>query len=348
MSTSRATVSLHERGELLAAIPHLLGFYPDNSLIAVTVGNLQKHPTVQMILRTDIPHPDDATQLAEHVTEVAVHRGAEAVVLVIADSRSGKAQAATPVSPNHEAPTPVPHRATVNAVRAALKSARIQVGHATWIREFRKGTSWQCYDIPEYCGTLPDPTESPVAVAMAVSGSMTHASKADLENSLTSSEPGEGVISGINQTSNELGSPQQGWQAILAAIQATAQGKTLDDRQIGRLLVVLTDHRIRDRALSKAVSDDAQAAMALWTTLVRNAPPSHLADPAALLAFYSYLHGDGVMTNAALSRIAHSSDPDHTLGDLLTQAVHSAVPPETMAMLAQEAAEGAHWLLDDM
>ena len=97
--------------------------------------------------------------------------------------------------------------------------------------------------------------------------------------------------------------------------------------------------RVRDRALTLALGEDAPAAEQLWTECTRRAPAPLDAAPATLLAVGAWLRGDGAMANVALER-ALDSRPTYTLARLLADGLAACLPPaELRAMLASVTAD---------
>jgi hypothetical protein len=116
-------------------------------------------------------------------------------------------------------------------------------------------------------------------------------------------------------------------------------GGPLSDRDVARVLWALADIRVRDRALTLAVGDDAPAAEILWTECTRRGPAPLDAAPATLLAVSAWLRGDGAMANVALER-ALDSRPTYSFAQLLAQGLTACLPPAQLReMIAATAAE---------
>ena len=67
---------------------------------------------------------------------------------------------------------------------------------------------------------------------------------------------------------------------------------------------------------------------------------SERAEPASLLAFYTYLRGDGVLTGIALEQ-AEKADPGHRLTVLLRESLQSGLPPRHLLKACTRAADRA-------
>ena len=53
---------LREPGELVAAVPHLLGFVPTDSLVLAAVHDDDGRPRLGAVVRVDLPPPEHAAQ----------------------------------------------------------------------------------------------------------------------------------------------------------------------------------------------------------------------------------------------------------------------------------------------
>ncbi|MDR7303141.1 DUF4192 domain-containing protein [Haloactinomyces albus] len=361
-----STVKLTDPGDVLAAIPHLLGFHPVDSLVVITVHAVPGSVRLGMSVRVDVPSPQDRHQLAEHLVKGPLSRhGADAVILAIVGgsgdpdtgSLDGDHGSAAPAAhrygtgSNHRK---FPHSELVGTLRDVLADAELPVVQAVWTAGIERGNSWHCYD-EHRSGVIADPTSSSLAAAMAAAGSVTFASREELAD-LVASEPADSIArraarldAAYEDTEQERASAEcahHDLECVLAAIRRTAEGAALTEDDLVRVLLALSDNRIRDVALSTALTEWAGAAEQLWLTLVRKAPPPEMAEVAALLAFSAYLRGDGALAGVALEKI-EASRPEHRLGVLLRQALEAGIPPSEVAIIAKDAAEDARTLLEE-
>ena len=103
-------------------------------------------------------------------------------------------------------------------------------------------------------------------------------------------------------------------------------GVALSDRDAARLLVAVEAVPTRDEALLRITTDNATSSRALWTDLTRRAPDEVRTPAATLLAFSSWLSGDGANAWVALDQIPPENQ-GYRLAALLSQALEQAVPP---------------------
>ena len=102
----RSNVVLRSPAEFAAAIPALLGFSPEDSLVAVFLGEGQ----VIVTMRVDLP--EDLAEIAGHVAETGRRVGADEAVLAVCCPTTGDG---------------LPHRAGVDRLIAVLEDAGIAV-----------------------------------------------------------------------------------------------------------------------------------------------------------------------------------------------------------------------------
>jgi hypothetical protein len=106
---------------------------------------------------------------------------------------------------------------------------------------------------------------------------------------------------------------------------------TLDHDQAAQLIVACNDRGFREVVATRLADDpDDDALAALLRDLARLAQPPLDAGICSLLALAAYLGGDGVVADASLCR-ALSSDADHSFALLLRAALDGQVHPRALA-----------------
>jgi hypothetical protein len=316
----RSTIRLGDPGELIAALPHLLGFQPSDSLVLVTRRGRGEPlgPTV----RADLPAAEEAEALVGHLADVLVRQQiASALAIVI----------------GREHP---PMRALVEALGVVLEGRGVELGHAYRAAAITAGAEWCCYGPDRCSGTLPDPGSSGLAAAGVLDGEVTFASRAELESLL---EPDPAAALRRRRAALDHGpgsaprSARAGLELLLGHIHgpgSEAARAPLEDGAIVALLAALREHRVRDAVLWP--EPHAEAAERLWLTLTRAAPIPERAEPACLLGLCAYLRGNGALANIALRAAAHAN-PDHHLTQLLRAATGHAIAPGEVGELLRAA-----------
>ncbi|MFJ5869113.1 DUF4192 domain-containing protein [Streptomyces parvus] len=119
-----------------------------------------------------------------------------------------------------------------------------------------------------------------------------------------------------------------------------------DDQLIGSdeaaaVILGLQDRETRDRAAAWMEGPEAQSALRLWRTLARRCVGpygEHAAAPLTLAGWVSWSTGDEPGARVALS-LALRADPDYTFAQLLHRACNEGLDPEALRRCLREAAD---------
>ncbi|GGM54660.1 hypothetical protein GCM10012275_27240 [Longimycelium tulufanense] len=299
-----------------------------------------------MCLRVDLPPPEHHQDLAEQLLKPTLTCRANAAMLLVVGGGSA------------DPPVDLPYRDLVAIVGREFATAGLPVIHSLWVASIRKGAHWCCYSEPDCAGVLPDPRSSAAAAATAAAGWVTFANRKELADQLAPDEDEvlahrAALLSEALETTEQDRALAGGAAArrdlavVHRALRSmTEHGPPLDDEEIVRLGLALSDFRVRDVCLGLTAGEHALAAERLWTTLVRALPAPERAEPAILLAFTAYLRGDGALATVALS-VADEARPGHHLARLMIRALQAGITPARMATLAQDAAAEARIRIEE-
>jgi hypothetical protein len=337
-------ITLIQPSELLASVPHLLGFHPTDSLVVV---GLQGSPeaTISVVLRSDLPPPSDVRALAEYLlVPLTQHGSTAAVMIVVGGIEDASAD-------------DLPHQELLARCESVLIAGGFPVVHQLWTPDTAGGRRWHCYDEFDCTGIMPDPATSKLAESAAETGMVTYDRREDIVATLEP-EPDEVLArrsTSLDQladraepdTSEPDDSTRTRLQVVQSAIDAVGvTAPTLSDDDVIQLSTALADHRIRDTCLDFDELPDIAAAERLWTALARATPAPERAEPACLLAFSAYARGDGVLAGIALAQ-AEAADPGHRLASLLRSALALGLPPRKIRIAGIRAATFARKALTD-
>ena len=357
-------IRLGDTGEVAAALPHLLGFRPSESVVLVGLRG-PGGSRVGLTVRADLPRLGAAPALARVLAGKVLSDEPQAVLLAVvseAPDVGGRRVSSGPSSESSSGssePWPalwpeLPHRDVVHELVLALDAHDVPVREALLVR----GGHWWDYDCPYACcepgaGTPVPGGASPLAAAAVAAGAVLAGDREELSARIA---PPEGpAAAAVAQAMAEAclqagrehaarlraGGPAAVTAAatdLLASAAAASRpgpapgGGRLTDARLAELLWALTVPDVRDRALGLALGDDAAAAEALWTECTRRAPAPLDGPPATLLAVSAWLRGDGATANVALER-ALAADPDARLPRLLADGLDACVPPAQLRAL---------------
>ncbi|OXM47982.1 hypothetical protein CFP71_33680 [Amycolatopsis thailandensis] len=342
-TTGRTKVDLKDPADLLAAIPYILGFHPENSVVVFG----QKGPDRKsqgLTMRVDLPPPglerDQARDLAVRLA-VTDHTGA--TVAVVGGG-----------SPNPSGRPP--RRRFLRRLESSLADYGIPLLHSLWAPSITEGARWRCYRDTDCGGVLPDPRKSMAAAVTTSEGQVTHESRADLER-LFAAGPPETLARRGDILSRMADPPwgkddlvEAGLAEVSAALARAGRGdEVITDEQAVRLAWALSLVEVRDACLLTAApvgSPLARAAEDLWLRLARELPEPESAEALCLKGHAAYVRGDLTIANMALAR-AREVDPEHRMVRLLTAALDGMLPPSEVAEMVlrrQEEEPPAFWL----
>ncbi len=300
-------------GELIAAVPALLGYYPADCLLALAV----HAGRVGIGARVDLAdlNPDQIGGLTTLLTRTP----ADTVIIVVVGG--------VPACPGR-----LPAQHLVTALADRLADRQVRLGRAVWVAGVRAGADWYCYHSRGRRGQLPDPTYSPLAAALAVEGVTIRASRAEFAAELAPHP--SGVLAAraarLAVPAGRGDRPDAHLRLLQTAVAAAERGILPGhDEQIVALAHALQVPAVREHAIVVALGAQASAAQRLWVWLVRATPAPHRADPAALLALTAYLRGDGTLARIA-AEIAEQANPAHLLAGLLIHVLDLGLRPEKL------------------
>jgi hypothetical protein len=321
-------VSLDSAEAILAAVPHLLGFYPSHSL--VVLGLESKRGRVHVTFRYDLPEPPDSAlvpDIADHAVSVLQQQRLRLAVLIA----YGPAALVTPVL----APTMKWLGANGITLREVLRAE----GGRYW--------SVLCTD-PHCCppeGVPFDPCSHPTAAAMARAGLEALPDRAALARTL---QPPAGSAESIRQSTQraeqrlcDLGverwaqegiegqqvTAEIGRAELQRAIRCYREGGSITTRdELAWLALLLTDLRVRDDSWARMDPAHVDDHIRLWTDVVRGAATEYAPAPASLLAFVAWQAGRGALATVAVDR-ALAARPGYSMALLIGDALHAGLPP---------------------
>ena len=310
--------------DLLAAIPFLIGYHPENSLVLVAL----KDDTVGMALRVDMP-TDIALEsydlLASHFQREAADA---ALVVAYVDSQTD--------------PEPV----LINT-SAALLRAGISIKESLIVSDGRY-RSMLCHDsecCPPLGSPIPDIDSSRIAAEHVIAGHpMPFANVSGLVQSIAAlptamEERWQREVQAFwveSDSENLLDLQRDGATAVIDLAGEYTQGRGAEDRELtARVIGRISDIQVRDFALGSHNAETADAYWQMWRELLLIAPRGFVAPIASIFAALAYERGEGALAHKALDR-ALADDDRYSLALLLRRVFTAGWPPQSFSAMRAE------------
>jgi hypothetical protein len=316
---------LNRPGVLIAALPAVLGFVPEKSLVLVTVDRGE----MGCVMRVDLS--DDLPQSLGHLADVAAAARPDSAIAVVIDEAGAGCRMC-----NDE------YRELADNLTSELAKRGIELLAAHVVDRVARGGRWHCADGCGTEGTVDDPSASPLAVAAVLDGRRLYARRAELQEVIAVADPARSAaLSALIRRGNR-GRPaddrpddaaRRDIERAIAAAARFADGDPLSDAELAGLARSLVDSRVRDPLYALAVGETADAAEALWAMLSRTLPAPWRVEALVLLAFSAYARGDGPLAGVSLEA-ALRCDPTHRMAAMLDTALQSGMRPERIRELA--------------
>lgn len=314
--------NIRRPGSLIAALPAVLGFVPEQSLVLVSIDDGQ----MGCVMRLDLSLA--MTDELDHLAEVAAASQPHAAIAVIVDEEGADCQHCRDI-----------HAGLADTVEEGLSLHGIELTAAYVVDRVAAGGHWHCACGCAMRGVIEDPSASPLAVAAVLDGRRLYRRRADLQEIVEPDESrGErmrAVIAGLPAPSGSRRRAQAraDIESALASAAQLADGQCPADAQLARLAVALTDPQVRDTLYALAVGEFAGQAESLWVELSRALPPPWRAEALVLLAFSAYARGDGPLAGISLDAALRCA-PEHRMAGMLDTALQSGMRPEQIRELA--------------
>lgn len=326
MTMASPAVRITKPADLVGAIPYLLGFVPERSLVAVALHGIGRSARLGLVLRVDLPPATSIADCAHVVAGHLVRSGAGAALFVVYDDDE--------MPPGHR-----------DDLICELGRCTIDVAVEVWDVLCVVNGAWRSYFCanPDCCppGGRPVSSASPsVAQVCAVAAGLSVLpSRQALADTLKAARP-DAVAAVSREISSAASRPLSPSPGAVAGRRARTVGLAerligrgaspcsapVSPRRAARLLVGLADLGARDRCCQWALGPRGVAAIGLWTELTRLSPPTYAAAPATILAYVAWQQGFGALANIAIER-ALADDPDYSFARLIDHALAEGLDP---------------------
>jgi len=332
-------VRLRTSADLVDAVPYIVGFPPQNSVVMIALHGERKR--LGIVSRVDLPDARHAVALAAGAADYLVRDGADRAVAIFYPPTDG---------PNHPSVRPI-----AEALDTALAAVGVDVIEVLCVSEGR-WWSLRC-DGPDCCpaGGQPIAHEgtSVIAATSALRGVAVYRSREALAASIALSDgPVAKAMADVLPVAraarkarvaagDRFGACVEFFQSLARLVEARVEGRgsalAVDDA--AQLIVGLDDLPVRDALLTWHDGDWGAATLALFTELVTIAPPPYDIAPLTVLGWLAYLGGDGALANVIVDRALgpeprypdadQHSQPGYNLMRILDDALSRAINPKT-------------------
>ncbi|MFE2724317.1 DUF4192 domain-containing protein [Kitasatospora sp. NPDC059327] len=338
-------VSMRGPADMAELLPYLLGFFPDDSIVAVGLQGPDLHQGG--VIRLDIPEsprqwPTAAGETASLLVGLSERR----------DRRPAQVLLYLCQDPDREHGPPVLDRLGPLAaeLRAAFETRGVGVKESLCVSS---GRWWSFLCRGEGCcdpaGHPIRPGPGPVAAAATFAGLAPRGSRKAIVAGLAPIGPpgaevqrlalARAAADGRAGQASALSRERGGALLDQAVAEFMAGARVLDEHRTARLLVALQDRRTRDRAAEYVRPEELAPAQRLWRFLARRCVPPHTGyapPPLTLLAWASWVAGDTATARVVLAHTLRLA-PSYLLAQLLYESLNGGLAPEEL--LASVAAE---------
>ena len=329
-------VRIGDPGELFAALPAMLGFAPERSIVVCCLRGSSLGP----VMRFDFVVPESGAGVAAEVSAalhqfvaICVRDGAGAVVVMVVDDSGAPALVYT------DAVDELAHR---------LGEADIRIVGAHFVARIAEGQPWWSLLGDARRGRLPDPDSSSLAAAHVLEGRQIRATRGELEALLDRGDPAEcaevaelvGAVVPVALRSAGIAATSRSLERVLRIVFRMGDGHVPTRHDIADVGRAIDDLAVRDSLLGLAAGPLAPAAETLWLAAARVLPDPHRAAAATLLGFSAYLGGEGPLARICLTA-ALEADPEYRLAVLLDASLTSGMRPGKLFGLVESAYEAA-------
>lgn len=267
-SFSSFDFQLNRPGALIAAVPAVLGFAPEKSLVLVTIIGGE----MGAVLRVDLSEGffEALPDALGHLSGLAAAAEADAAIAVIVDEHGVDCAMCADM-----------YRDVSDELEDALSAHGIELFAVHVVDRVAAGGRWHCADGCGNAGVVEDPESSPVTMAAVLDGRRLYARRADLVEvvAVTDAPRAEALRPAIEKraaTADYRGRPDADARAdvehAVACATGSAEGSQLPDDDVVRLACAVTDSRVRDTLYALAVGEHAAAAESVWAALARTLP----------------------------------------------------------------------------
>ena len=311
-------LKLSSPAEVLAAVPYLIGFAPQHSIVVMCLRDKQ----IGLTMRLDLGLPPSDTH--KIIVERVLADGADTALVVLFDPPAG---------------SPRPGSSMARHLIRALRRADVRVQDALGVSNGRFW-SYVCRE-PSCCPPGGRPVPEPgardhnrVAATFVSIGSAPLSSREELSATLeqvTGAQRVEMVHCLDVEVERPAADPLEHWRNLVSRYSEgpPRPGSALTLPEAARLIAGFGNPRVRDEVISWTSGSAVVGVLTAMRELAPLALPPFDTQVLSALAWAAYSFGDGALASMALER-ALFADPKHHLSRLLMTALEAGIAPEQL------------------
>ena len=320
MTTHTAT-ELNSPHDLLAAVPFMVGYHPQDSLVAMAL----RDDKVVMAMRVDFPDDESIEAISKTIALHLLREKASEAIIV------------------GYLPKSVTASDPLLIVRECIAGYSIIVKECREVRGDRFRSSL-CADL-ECCplegNLVPELSDSRVTAEQVAAGNpLPFLDLDEMKRSIAATPIDKELLKAIkalaeiDYESDQVNALQrEGANAInQISLAFIRDGVVLDKALIALVLVRLHDLQVRDYAMGFTSEKSDDQLWDMWRWLLRIAPKGYVAPVAVIFATSSYERGDGALAQRALDR-AFEDSPKYQMAKLLRRTFAAGWPPSAFTQM---------------
>ena len=295
------TISTHQ--DAIAAVPHLLGFHPAESLVLLPFS--PQLPVVRVDLPTNVEDRDSLwnESLRDALSPHALRADGRAQMAVMCFTQD---------------------RSNAEATSRDFAQRLGEIGLGVPVRLWTNGFVWSELNTGD-AGRCSQEAADQMAASGVVAGRVRPAeSREAMAATLVGDH--ELVAAQLEPAYATAGTPaaERDW-ALDRLDRFQDDGTRLTDQDAARLLVAVQTTSTRDALWGEMTRDNAGAHQSLWIDMTRRAPDEVRAPAASMAAFASWFSGDGAKAWCALDQVP--TDQNYPMAALVAGALDAGLPP---------------------
>lgn len=318
MSEPRTSFTAREPIDLIAVVPFLLGFHPEQSVVLLTFGAAETFHA-----RVDLPTgEDEQAVVVDMLTAVLGRHGVRRAALLLYTDDAWTA-------------------ATFHDVAVTrMTGAGVELVDVLRIGRDRFHDAGDVDD----AGTAYDVTTHAFTAERVLEGTVVHHNRAELAATLDVVDrvDAQEVAQEVERFADELFSTgatdvdfaEQARWIQLVVRRHVGDATTPSPPEAARLLLLVALVDLRDVAWAEMSRADANRHVDLWRDLLRRCPRDLVPAAASLLAFAAWLDGHGALAWCALDRCL-DVDPEYSMAACIGPLLEAAVPPSVWTPLSE-------------